>query len=517
MLALGCGRERSASTPGTAGDPRIPADVPGLEPQPAFCAPDVEGPHVDTTGDSPEADDDGGTEDSGTPGFTISADVDLIAVPQGGSIPVVVHVTRASGFDESIAVTLDGLPSGVSTTDPVLGPDATTGAIVVSAPLTVGVPNPDLARIRGHASAGTRSAPVAVTVRGKPGSLDHSFGYVGAPALLEAAQEVVELSDGKLLVTGREMDEFKLTLCRLEPDGTPDSTFGSNGGCVVADTASTGLRIAVTESAIFIAATHPEGLFLVRFTPDGVVDSTSVIAVGALVHPQELLAVGDKLIVAGGRYPSDARVLMRLTTNGVLDESFSDDGLVELTHPASDVVRRANGTLVVASGTTLQSYCSDGSVDASFGIGGSVALTFGPSALAIREDGGLVAGGHRWAFGHVSAAGGIENTYPATIAFPVSEEDDPRYGAAGDLAVMENGAILFGATICDSSCYIGLGRRLADGSPDPHFGTSGAKIYGGEGGGNDVKVLRDGRYLIAGGHYGGYARLVRVWNQASPR
>jgi uncharacterized delta-60 repeat protein len=213
------------------------------------------------------------------------------------------------------------------------------------------------------------------------GSLDGNFADGGILRIDfaggdDAAQDVVLQPDGRIIVVGSASDNF--AMARINPNGSLDSSFGV-GGKVVNDIPGS------------------NGLNAMALQQDG-----KIVAVGS---------VGDDIAVV--RYNAD----------GILDNSFSVDGLVATT--VSDgpdigydvVIQQANGKIIVA-GCTAIAYAPDSIVNSDF-----IILRYNPDGsldTSFAADGILVTAFDNW----------------IDVAFGVLLQSDSRIVVAG---FMENG------------------------------------------------------------------------------
>src|SRR5437763_14108120 len=220
------------------------------------------------------------------------------------------------------------------------------------------------------------------------GDLDPTFGTAGMVMTdinrsTDIANAVAVQADGKLVVVGEtykhndfSTEDFVVT--RYNTDGTLDTTFG-RGGKVRTDFPG----LAAVPSAVVIQA-------------DG------------------------KIVVAGGAFPlftfAGNFQVVRYNSNGSLDRSFGNGGIVTTTFPegsyAFDVALQPDGK-IIAAGTVfvdfnpgemsdtdfaLARYNSDGSLDTTFGNGGMVTTDFFGNeddafSILIQPDGKIVAVG----------------------------------------------------------------------------------------------------------------------------
>jgi len=220
------------------------------------------------------------------------------------------------------------------------------------------------------------------------GDLDPTFGTDGKVLTdfdhsTDIADAVAIQADGKLVVVGttyrdNDFSNEDFAVVRYNPDGTPDKTFGVDGK----------------------VQTDFPGL--------------AAVASSVVVQPD------GKILVAGGAFPlftflGDFK-LVRYNSNGSLDTSFGDGGIVTTTFPegsyAFDVGLQPDGK-IIAAGTVfvdfdpgessntdfaLARYNPDGTPDVTFGNGGQVSTDFlgledDAFAVLIQPDGKIVAVG----------------------------------------------------------------------------------------------------------------------------
>ena len=224
----------------------------------------------------------------------------------------------------------------------------------------------------------------------------------------------------------------------LAVDGDLDPTFGTDGKVLTDFDHSTDIANAVAIQAdgklVVVGTTYRDNDFsgedfaVARYNPDGALDKT--FGVGGKVQTDfpGLAAVASsvvvqpdgKIVVAGGAFPlftflGDFKVV-RYNSNGSLDTSFGDGGIVTTTFPegsyAFDVALQTDGK-IIAAGTVfvafdpgessdtdfaLARYNPDGTPDATFGNGGQVSTDFlgledDAFSVLIQPDGKIVAVG----------------------------------------------------------------------------------------------------------------------------
>jgi uncharacterized delta-60 repeat protein len=221
-------------------------------------------------------------------------------------------------------------------------------------------------------------------------------------------------------------------------DGDLDPTFGT-GGTVMTDLGrSTDLANAVAIQAdgklVVVGQTYrnndysTEDFAVARYNTDGTLDNTFGVRgkvrtdfPGLAAVPSSVVIQADgKIVVAGGAFPlftfAGNFQVVRYNSNGSLDTSFGDGGIVTTTFPqgsyAFDMALQADGK-IIAAGTVfvdfvpgessdtdfaLARYNADGTPDATFGNGGQVMTDFvgledDAFSVLIQSDGKIVAVG----------------------------------------------------------------------------------------------------------------------------
>ncbi|HQU82847.1 MAG TPA: carboxypeptidase regulatory-like domain-containing protein, partial [Pyrinomonadaceae bacterium] len=184
------------------------------------------------------------------------------------------------------------------------------------------------------------------------GSLDTTFGQSGFvinTEIIGRANKVLIQPDGKILIVGT--GSGKLFVARYSADGVADISFGSNG-IFLLNTASDGSAIALQPDGKIIAAgdmSSSATYLLIRLNSNGTLDNAwdgdGITTVPSVAFQNGNIAVaiqGDGRILA----VADESLLFRFTNDGSLDTSFDNDG----SRPALDGIATANDLTVTASG-----------------------------------------------------------------------------------------------------------------------------------------------------------------------
>jgi uncharacterized delta-60 repeat protein len=311
------------------------------------------------------------------------------------------------------------------------------------------------------------------------GMLDPAFG-TGGIALVDVAandhlRALAMMPDGRAVavgnvgISGAPPLQSTMGIVRVLPSGALDPTFGSSG------------RVVVTFAGTSFA--YAEG---VATLPDGGV------------------------VVAGSALSQLA--LVRLDANGALEGTFGTGGKVLAPCPsgacgANGVVLQPDGRIVVAGGATVMRFHPNGMLDASFGTGGVASLPagwgFGARAIALRDDGRIVLGGA------TSASGSADLAAARLLA---DGSPDPTFGGDGLAALVEpasgtgynvlaqndGGVIVGGSLFTGTEVLFSMARFLADGTPDPGFGTGGLATAAIGGGAVALIQLPNGNLVQAG-------------------
>ncbi len=411
-----------------------------------------------------------------------------------------------------------------------------------------------------------------------PGDLDPAFGKNGMVRLDALggsdALAVDDTADGRLVVQsdGKVLVPLPGGVWRLNPDGTPDQSFGAGGKTLAPSGRSTNSVLELADGKIATGGSvvehTPNGidiykLAVTRLLSDGRADlafgvdeqagidlSTDCCAGGA--RALALLEQRDgKLVAAGsvayaswwdvGGFETPDLVLLRFDTAGALDPSFGGSGGTVLLHTTDWVVpetkfasggellglaEQADGALVAAGFMETQlavaRFSADGVLDPTFGAQGVVTLQVGPhgavavaSAVAVQSDGKIVVAG-RTRFDCDLDDPSCKRVRQAVVArFDADGSLDPSLGTGGILLLDAGEAyteIAQGGLALEPSGRIVVGGNTE--SPDGPRYTFVARLTAA--GALDVDFGHGGVTLIDTGHgssapgarFGGLARTA---------
>lgn len=289
---------------------------------------------------------------------------------------------------------------------------------------------------------------IIITKQTREGLVDTSFGVQGIREIGFAGQQVTSVivtamaqqADGKLLVAGSKLQigGADVFIYRLHPSGEIDSSFGVEGQ-VVLDFRPTGSmgtcedwisKILVNNDGKIIVTALTEHFptsvstiytALTRLNHNGTIDSTfgtdgfTKIAVGnsppgfgglnyeyadaslqsdgKIIHG---VTVRREMTTTPGSYMLFS-LAMRFLDNGLLDSSFSGDGIVELGSSISFTALKGlpDGKILALYGGTLFKLNADGTRDLEFGDQGRVSFSSPigiPNALLLMNDNRILVG-----------------------------------------------------------------------------------------------------------------------------
>jgi uncharacterized delta-60 repeat protein len=445
---------------------------------------------------------------SGTPGFTMTLASPTVTIAQGQVATTTVNVVRSGGFNDPISVVTSN-QAGLIAQGLVIPAGTSSGVLTLNASPTLAQTTSDPLSLTVTAKGGTlpdQTAALSVSVRGASGGTDTTFGSTGGiSGTLDASVNLVSgriQSDGKLVALMRNSGG-KMQISRFKPDGSSDMDFGTAGSAIVD----------------FGVPYNYSGKL--AFSPDG-----KIIAIGII-----------------GSSPNTDIGLVRLNTNGQLDNSFDTDGKQVLDFGADDnasqIIVAGDKLLVlgvaVAGDLAVARFKTDGTLDTGFDTDGKLTIDLGgtdaPGAIAVQTDGKiLVAGRSRtgvspditnaFAVARVTDSGQLDTSFDTDgkQAIPVTVSSATFSGNANltALNVLAGGKILLVGDATDPSSktqkYTAV-QLLANGQSDASFGTAGQVLVGGPNGdyGARTLILPDGRIMLVGNSGGVYSNGYQLY------
>jgi uncharacterized delta-60 repeat protein len=393
-----------------------------------------------------------------------------------------------------------------------------------------------------------------------PGDPDPSFGTGGTltfqPKSLDSlVNDVAVQPDGKIVVAGWASGDFAVV--RLNPDGSPDTSFG-NGGSVVENgvgPSSEDLADAVViqpDGKILVAGTsfrqndinsfatflrlNPNGTPDASFDPAGMTGpnpENAGIARGAMGEAFDVAIDPAGRIVYAGTNGSGADAVSfvdRLKTDGTHDDSWgAGTGDVFATQSPEFLARlalQADGKVVVAgsigqatsSDVAVARVLADGSgLDPGFGNGGRTIFGYGPgnedagADVAVQPDGRIDVGGYGGAAKDFTltrlTGGGVMDT---TFAGGSVLADFGGDNFARAVGLQADGKILLGGSA--SGTAFGVARFHPGGALDSTFGKGGKATvtFPAASDPTSMAIQPDGKIVLAGSNSLGQMVVARL-------
>jgi uncharacterized delta-60 repeat protein/uncharacterized repeat protein (TIGR01451 family) len=316
------------------------------------------------------------------------------------------------------------------------------------------------------------------------------------------------------------------------PPDAPDPAFAGGGvtTATLAGASGPGAGALLLDHAgrpVVVSGAGGSAVGLMRFLGDGRPDAgfggpqpgAAVTDVGGASGFSALAEQAGGALVAGGfvqRAGDVARfALVRWTPSGAPDRTVVD----VLPGEIAGLAVQADGRIVAAGRSGgrigLARYAADGGLDPSFASGGHQQADFGAATQEDAADVALDAGGRilvagtatvggtrRLALARYTAGGAVDDTFDLDgIRFY-----DP--GQALAMARQPDGRVLVAGTSGGDAVVL---RVLADGTPDPAFGTAGLVRLGVPGGvATGVALQPDGKVVLAGSAEGVDSFLARL-------
>lgn len=349
-----------------------------------------------------------------------------------------------------------------------------------------------------------------------PGGLDTDFGQSGFVlanfSADDKAQCIALQADGKIIVGGTSKSNGQstnvgnlLTLLRYNPDGTPDSSFGTEGK-VFTDIDN----LTYPNKEIFNAiAIQPDGKIvaggyaqyfgsyhavLARYLPDGTPDDSfgdeGVIVFDNRAGIEALVLQPDGKILAAGyeeKFFDQLKIMAaRFLPDGQFDPEFGTDGRVIYDIP-SFLDEKGTGVLLQESGDFLVA-CAASNAGFGGGVGQLATVHFwengAPDTIAgqhiydfkgvnfkakMQQDGKMLfAGGSEFQVLRVLENGDIDMNFGnAGRAF------FPQYNTVNDLIIQPDGKIIAAGSVNNLFSDYALVRYDRFGQTDPNFGYQG--------------------------------------------
>lgn len=393
------------------------------------------------------------------------------------------------------------------------------------------------------------------TLIAQNGSLDLSFGNNGKVNTTLGSGDsecnaVIIQSDGKIVMAGFSFNgsNHDFALARFNSNGSFDETFGTNGKLTTnfgTNTNDRAISLAIQLDGKIVAAGFSangtnQDIALARYNTDGSLDLnfgnngkvTTAIDISSDVAYSVAIQSDGKIVAAGYSFRAfnDDFALLRYHTNGTLDNTFGNNGIVttDVGNIKNDVIRSIaiqNDGKIVALGSSanatntdfaLARYNVNGNLDNTFGTNGIIITPFGSGnddgySVGIQSDGKIVAAGrshnesdYDFALARYNTNGSLDNSFDldGKVTSNIEFGNDVAYS----IGVQSDGKILAaGYGYVNFNNDFVIIRYNSNGSLDNTFGTNGVvttPIFASDIG-TSLKIQNDGKIILAGFSHNG--------------
>ncbi|MCK9451770.1 MAG: T9SS type A sorting domain-containing protein [Bacteroidales bacterium] len=254
------------------------------------------------------------------------------------------------------------------------------------------------------------------------------------------------------------------------------------------------------------------------------IDGIAMTAIGnnfGMAYDMAVQADGKIILAGQARFGSYKYAMVRYNTDGSLDQSFGENGIVTTSIDISDfgksVAIQADGKIVlsghVQDATSYHAvvvrYNADGSIDTSFGTNGLSHLNMDNNeTVVLQDDGKIVVAGFKndnFGLARLNTDGSIDTSYgDAGYVMTVMTDPDGSNitSYAFDLAVQEDGKIIAAGFSYSYNTHhdVAVARYTTDGTLDATFADNGvfkADLGGWADFGTAVAVQDDGKIVIS--------------------
>ncbi len=278
------------------------------------------------------------------------------------------------------------------------------------------------------------------------GIVDSSFGLNGSAVMdintRDFAEAMIMQPDGKIIVVGElgrnEFDLLKIFIARFNSDGSIDSSFGDDGHVTTKfDEYVICVSVALQEDGkILVGGTLDLNLirpayYVARYNTDGSKDNSfgdkgiasyTFEGQGSEEWANELHAIAvqpDGKIICGGNQGNFVNFsydmgLVRFNSNGILDNSYGENGVVKINYPGyysqiNTLLMQPDGKLVAGASAQhnigggepmlLMRFLDNGEFDPDFAINGMQVTTNNQysaycKSSCLQDDGKIILGGN---------------------------------------------------------------------------------------------------------------------------
>lgn len=197
------------------------------------------------------------------------------------------------------------------------------------------------------------------------------FSTTGIPTNFTPEDLVIQ-PDGKIVIVGQNTNP-EFVLVRYNSTGTSlDNSFGTNGVVIGPAGFINAVALDINQN-IIVAGGDGTYFNVVRYTPSGVTSAT--YASGITGYAYDILFQPNGYLLAVGQSEANNFMVVRYDTNGILDPTFGEGGIVaEPSGIATGIALQNDGNIVVA-GTNFPNiqvarFVPTGTLDGTYGSNG---------------------------------------------------------------------------------------------------------------------------------------------------
>lgn len=402
--------------------------------------------------------------------------------------------------------------------------------------------------ISGNSLPAANNPKIFVANLNSDGSYNTAFNSTGTATIEypsfeanDVTKSIVIQPDGKVLVSGGSYMRTKKVqfVFRFNPDGSPDTAFGTLGRVVLGDYNNYGLfddqlpnaKIVLQSDGKIVIAGF-ERLF--RLNANGTFDSNfgmnGILSTPGYFTKSIAVQNDNKLVIAGNFYNTTSynynTFVSRLTTTGSYDVSFGTNGTALQIVPSVfevvyDVKIQSDGK-IIAGGLFSQNgnqdmlickYTASGTLDTSFnGTGRLLIPRTGNeyiTSLDVQNDNKIVAAFSKenlemvnFALVRVTENGALDTTFDSDGIVETSIENS---SIANEVKILNDQKIVAIGTSLGTSRNYAFAKFNTDGSLDTTFGTQGKITVDINNGTNEnaaaAVLSTDGKMYVAGTIY----------------
>lgn len=226
------------------------------------------------------------------------------------------------------------------------------------------------------------------------GKFDETFGNGGVVEGVSNTYDI--LIDGNDRILAITESDKGIAVHRFTTDGKIDPNFGAGGTATftfvspVKENLQGGKTLAMDSAGrIIVGGWAQSTLAFARLTPNGSLDATfgknGLVLVASGIVTAMAVDKSDRIVAAGGMGNPYSTIIVRLKSNGALDESFGTNGKsvfnLAAYNLANGLALDADEKIWLAGDLTSQAYLArlspNGVPDAAYGSGGVLAFDFG--------------------------------------------------------------------------------------------------------------------------------------------